>query len=174
MIFFALAVSCVQKIPLGRVATYGQIAALCGSPRSARTVGWALHNLSASAEIPARRRWDAGGSDKGRRTGFCQGASADFARGSRRITRRSFSAGGYRNIGRTSVRRASSDIELARTPWHRVVNREGRISTTCLDHPAQFQALLLKKEGIAVEYRDGNYFVDLKKYLWRPELSSRA
>ena len=35
----------VRKIPKGRVATYGQIAALIGSPRAAQAVGWALHDL---------------------------------------------------------------------------------------------------------------------------------
>ena len=34
----------VKKIPSGKVATYGQVAALLGSPRSARQVGWALRN----------------------------------------------------------------------------------------------------------------------------------
>lgn len=33
----------VAQIPKGRVMTYGQIAALCGSPRSARTVGQVAH-----------------------------------------------------------------------------------------------------------------------------------
>lgn len=33
----------VAKIPKGRVMTYGQIAALCGSPRSARIVGQVAH-----------------------------------------------------------------------------------------------------------------------------------
>lgn len=33
----------VRQIPKGKVATYGQIARLCGMPRGARTVGWALH-----------------------------------------------------------------------------------------------------------------------------------
>lgn len=32
----------VQSVPKGKVASYGQIAALCGSPRAARTVGWIL------------------------------------------------------------------------------------------------------------------------------------
>lgn len=32
----------VSKIPEGKVATYGQIAAMLGSPRGARTVGWAM------------------------------------------------------------------------------------------------------------------------------------
>lgn len=33
----------VRQIPRGRVMTYGQIAALCGSPRSARIVGQVAH-----------------------------------------------------------------------------------------------------------------------------------
>ena len=33
----------VKQIPKGRVATYGQIAVLCGSPRASRAVGYALH-----------------------------------------------------------------------------------------------------------------------------------
>lgn len=35
----------VKKIPKGRVVSYGQIAAMIGSPRSARVVGWAMHQL---------------------------------------------------------------------------------------------------------------------------------
>ncbi len=33
----------VRQIPEGRVMTYGQIAALCGSPRAARIVGGVAH-----------------------------------------------------------------------------------------------------------------------------------
>ena len=33
----------VSQIPKGRVMTYGQIAALCGSPRAARIVGGVAH-----------------------------------------------------------------------------------------------------------------------------------
>lgn len=33
----------VSQIPRGRVMTYGQIAALCGSPRAARIVGGIAH-----------------------------------------------------------------------------------------------------------------------------------
>lgn len=32
----------VSKIPKGRVASYGQVAAALGSPRAARQVGWVL------------------------------------------------------------------------------------------------------------------------------------
>lgn len=44
----------VKKIPKGRVATYGQIAALVGSPRAAQAVGWALHSLDSktSQDVP--------------------------------------------------------------------------------------------------------------------------
>ena len=41
----------VRRIPRGRVATYGQIAALLGRPRSARAVGGAL------LECPAAMPW---------------------------------------------------------------------------------------------------------------------
>lgn len=45
----------VQQIPLGRVATYGQIAALCGWPRHARYVGYALYQVAPDSEIPWHR-----------------------------------------------------------------------------------------------------------------------
>jgi len=35
----------VKRIPRGRVATYGQVAALAGFPRHARLAGYALHAL---------------------------------------------------------------------------------------------------------------------------------
>lgn len=40
--FFEKVQAVVREIPYGRVTTYGQVAALCGSPRAARQVGWAL------------------------------------------------------------------------------------------------------------------------------------
>ncbi|MFH1597841.1 MAG: methylated-DNA--[protein]-cysteine S-methyltransferase [Patescibacteria group bacterium] len=97
----------VKKVPKGKVATYGQIAALIGSPRSARMVGWALHEV----------------------------------------------------VG------AKSKV----VPWQRVINREGRISIVNLAHPAQEQAYLLIKEGVKVKEKEGNYYVDLDKYLWQPK-----
>lgn len=43
-----------QHIPYGKVATYGQIALLCGMPRNARQVGYAL-NKRIKEDIPAHR-----------------------------------------------------------------------------------------------------------------------
>lgn len=40
--FHARVYAMVRKVPRGKVATYGQIATLLGSPRVARQVGWAL------------------------------------------------------------------------------------------------------------------------------------
>lgn len=46
----------VQRIPWGKVATYGQIALLAGSPRASRVVGYALHvNPSPGGVIPCHR-----------------------------------------------------------------------------------------------------------------------
>lgn len=34
---------CVKRIPYGKVATYGQVAAMAGNPHWSRVVGYALH-----------------------------------------------------------------------------------------------------------------------------------
>ena len=45
----------VCQIPKGRVATYGQVAALAGNPRWARVVGYALHVNPEPGVIPCHR-----------------------------------------------------------------------------------------------------------------------
>ena len=45
----------VARIPRGRVATYGQVAALAGAPRHARQVGYALHDLPPGSSLPWQR-----------------------------------------------------------------------------------------------------------------------
>ena len=45
----------VKRIPLGCVATYGQVAALAGAPRSARFVGFALHANPEPGVVPCHR-----------------------------------------------------------------------------------------------------------------------
>ena len=90
----------VRVIPSGRVATYGQVAALLGKPRGARLVGWALNTCP-------------------------------------------------------------KDV-----PWQRVINRKGMISIENLRASKALQAELLEAEGITVNFTDGNYWVELKRYLW--------
>ena len=66
----------VKRIPRGRVATYGQIAALVGMPRHARQAGYALAATPENKKIPWHRvinakgkislrlrHWDSGGDD---------------------------------------------------------------------------------------------------------------
>ena len=45
----------VRGIPRGRVATYGQVAALAGHERAARGVAWILHSSSETAGLPWQR-----------------------------------------------------------------------------------------------------------------------
>src|SRR3989344_1346846 len=99
----------IGKIPKGKAATYGQIAAMVYSPRAARMVGQVLRHLP------------------------------------RRMT----------------------------APWHRVIIRKGMMSIENLNVPKPEQARRLQEEGIAVSFRDGNYWVDLKKYLWNQHSNFR-
>lgn len=45
----------VRRIPKGRVASYGQVAALAGLPGHARQVGYALHALGSGTTVPWHR-----------------------------------------------------------------------------------------------------------------------
>ncbi len=45
----------VRRIPPGRVASYGQVAAIAGMPRAARQVGYALHALAFESDVPWHR-----------------------------------------------------------------------------------------------------------------------
>lgn len=45
----------VRRIPRGKVATYGQVAALAGYPRHSRHVGFALAHLPTGSKLPWQR-----------------------------------------------------------------------------------------------------------------------
>jgi methylated-DNA-protein-cysteine methyltransferase related protein len=53
--FYEAVYAVVRTIPRGRVMTYGQIAALLGSPRAARAVGFALRAGGRYDDIPWQR-----------------------------------------------------------------------------------------------------------------------
>ncbi|HOM01861.1 MAG TPA: MGMT family protein [Acetivibrio sp.] len=55
MSYFEKVYEIVKKIPYGKVATYGQIARMLGTPRSAKIVGWALHKNPYYGEVPCHR-----------------------------------------------------------------------------------------------------------------------
>ena len=51
----------MQRVPRGRVATYGQVAAVAGLRSQARLVGYALHALPAGSPVPWHRVLNARG-----------------------------------------------------------------------------------------------------------------
>ena len=51
----------VSRIPRGRVATYGQVAAEAGMPHAPRVAGYALHALPPGSGVPWHRVVAAGG-----------------------------------------------------------------------------------------------------------------
>ena len=61
---------------------------------------------------------------------------------------------------------AESDV-----PWHRVVNRHGRISTRCPEHSMWRQAERLRAEGVPV---DDTLSLDLARYRWWPDRATVA
>lgn len=67
-------IALIAKIPRGKVATYGQIAALAGKPHGARGVAWLLNSSSRAHKLPWQRVLGAKG-----RISFPRG-SAGFTR----------------------------------------------------------------------------------------------
>lgn len=61
--FFDKVYEIVKRIPKGKVASYGQIALMLGSPRSSRQVGWAMSKCP--DELPWQRVVRADGSVAG-------------------------------------------------------------------------------------------------------------
>ena len=54
--FFQRVYDIVREVPVGRVVTYGQVAALVGEPRKARFVGFAMHSSPGMAGgVPCHR-----------------------------------------------------------------------------------------------------------------------
>jgi methylated-DNA-protein-cysteine methyltransferase-like protein len=92
----------VRRIPPGRVATYGQVAALVGRPRAARAVGTALAGLAGTSldAVPWQRVLSAAGRCS-HRDGFWAG-----------IQRELLEAEGVRFD-------RSGRVDLARIQWRR-------------------------------------------------------
>ncbi|MCM3763973.1 MGMT family protein [Neobacillus niacini] len=53
--FTETVIEIIKSIPAGKVATYGQIAGLAGSPRAARQVVRILHSMSKKHRLPWHR-----------------------------------------------------------------------------------------------------------------------
>ena len=59
--FFTRVFAVVASIPRGRVTTYGAIARALGTPRAARSVGWALSLAPGEDALPCHRVVDRNG-----------------------------------------------------------------------------------------------------------------
>jgi methylated-DNA-protein-cysteine methyltransferase related protein len=59
--FFDRVYGMVSRIPHGRVTTYGSIARALGTPRAARSVGWALSLAPGEDTLPCHRVVDRNG-----------------------------------------------------------------------------------------------------------------
>ena len=70
----------VTRIPKGKVATYGQVAAMAGNDRMARAVGNALHKNPAPGAIPCHRVVDSKGNLAGEFAFGGAGAQAELLR----------------------------------------------------------------------------------------------
>lgn len=55
MDFYRRVTAVCRRIPEGTAASYGQIALLCGKPKNARQVGYALSRRIKEGEVPAHR-----------------------------------------------------------------------------------------------------------------------
>ena len=53
--FFERVYAVVKQIPFGKVTSYGAIAKVLGSARSARMVGWAMNAAHNLEDVPAHR-----------------------------------------------------------------------------------------------------------------------
>src|SRR5581483_5888883 len=42
----------VRTVPVGKVVSYGQVAAYVGMPRAARQVGWAMRSMEGTPDFP--------------------------------------------------------------------------------------------------------------------------
>ena len=93
----------VRRIPKGKVATYGQIAALAGNPRWSRVVGYALHVNPDPDSIPCFRVVN--------RKGECSGS---FAFGGEGVQRELLQEDGvaFNNDGRVDMKRHQWDFEI--------------------------------------------------------------
>ncbi len=78
MNFFERVYGVVKKIPRGKVASYGLVAALCGSPRAAQQVGWALHQLDHNPQLLKSIPWHRVVNSKGHISTTCHIHTAEM------------------------------------------------------------------------------------------------
>lgn len=89
----------VKQIPAGKVATYGQVAALAGSPKASRAVGMAMRHNPYAPVVPCHRVVGVNGV----LTGF---SGKDGLVGKRRL------------LESEGVQFSGEHVDLSRSLWH--------------------------------------------------------
>jgi len=77
---------------------------------------------------------------------------------------------GYPRAARTVGWALHALPEGTEIPWHRVINSQGRVSTSCLTHSADLQRAMLEEEGIVFDERG---LVDFALYRWEGPAGGR-
>lgn len=135
----------VRRVPRGKVTTYGQIASLIGSPRSARYVGYALRgNPEPSAK---------------------DAAGANAARANAPEAARVANAGDTRAAGAANAgdAQAAGAMKSDGIPCHRVIFKDGSLCDNYAFGGMEVQRALLEAEGVT--FADDAH-VDMDACLW--------
>lgn len=155
----------VSQIPRGRVMTYGQLAALAGSPYAARIVGGIAH-WATCYELPTCP------ANSMRRSGLdeVQGkgeqrteAYMKYVEGAAESLTKQF-AKSKSGAGSSAHRQALATCPAHGLPWQRVVKKDGSLAEGYPGGTEGHRAML-EAEGIETS---GNYKVDIQTLIWTP------
>lgn len=154
----------VAQIPIGRVMTYGQLAALCGSPRAARIVGGIAHygptHLHTTSDCPNAQHSVPQKFSKHNIVERSSSHSTSDMDVSLRASRSPRSAFECEGCGGQMM------------PWHRVVNKKGGLASGY--HGGRLsQKEHLEVEGVVVSGEEGQWYVDVERLLWTPQKDVR-
>jgi alkylated DNA nucleotide flippase Atl1 len=130
-------ISYIKKVPAGKVVSYGQVAAACGSPRAARQVGAILRGLDF---------WGPQISDP-------------------ELYRRNLGKGAKFRRPKQAKEFLLAKAEGTIVPWWRVLNNKGIISIKGnWTATKELQTQLLQKEGVKVK---ADFTLEIEKYRLR-------
>jgi len=155
----------VGQIPEGRVMTYGQLAALAGSPQAARIVGGIAHfggaYLHTTPDCPYAQR-----------TVLPELLAQEFVESSSAHSP-SREDDSFRSSDSPNPAARCEGCAGPELPWQRVVNKRGGLAS---GYPGGRSAHKqhLESEGVVVDGESGDYRVDVEKLLWWPEQAMQA
>ncbi len=154
--FRARVYAVVGQIPKGRVMTYGQIAALCGSPLAARIVGGIAHQAPC-ANLPACGTGPQPADLTTCRADFASVGSLHRSASTARSATQQESA---RSVARMTPGQFCPSCDI---PWQRVVKKDGSLAEG-FPGGVKGHKQALETDGV----RSHGLKVNVKELLWRP------